>query len=82
MKVVKEFLQSSTIHGLAYIATTDKLTRIFWMIVVLSGFTWAALLIMRSRVVDSRSKIAVLCHKYSRHPKPPAFTVLLWHDKY
>ena len=48
MKVVKEFLQSSTIHGLAHIATTDKLTRLFWMFVVLSGFTVAAVLIQRS----------------------------------
>ena len=48
MKVVKEFLQSSTVHGLAYIATTDKLTRIFWMFVVLSGFTGAAMLIRMS----------------------------------
>ena len=48
MKVVKEFLQSSTIHGLAHIATTDKLTRLFWMFVVLSGFSGAAWIIWGS----------------------------------
>ena len=48
MKVVKEFLLSSTIHGLTYIATTDKLTRLFWIFVVLTGFSGAAVLIMKS----------------------------------
>ena len=48
MKVVKEFLQSSTIHGLAQIATTDKVARLFWMFVVLTGFTVAACMIQRS----------------------------------
>ena len=49
MRGLKEFLQSSTIHGLAYIATTEnKLARLFWMFVVLSGFTVAAYMIQRS----------------------------------
>ena len=48
MKVVKEFLQSSTIHGLTHIATTDKLARLFWMFVVMSGFITAAMMIQKS----------------------------------
>ena len=49
MRGVKEFLQSSTIHGLAYMATTDhKLTKLLWMFVVLSGFTAAAMLIQKA----------------------------------
>ena len=49
MRGVKEFLQSSTIHGLAYMATTDhKLTRLFWMLVVLSGFAGATYMIWGS----------------------------------
>ena len=48
MRGVKEFLQSSTIHGLSYIAATDKLTRFFWMFVVLSGFSGAAWIIWGS----------------------------------
>ena len=49
MRGVKEFLQSSTIHGLAYIATTDnKLARLFWVFVVICGFTGAAVIIWES----------------------------------
>ena len=46
--VLKEFLESSTIHGLVYISTTKRLTRLFWILVVLSGFSFAGFLIFQS----------------------------------
>ena len=41
MDNIKEFLESTTIHGLTYISTTRKLVRLFWVIVVISGFSGA-----------------------------------------
>ena len=48
LREINSFLSSTSIHGLSYIATTDKLARLFWMFVVLSGFTAAAMLIQKS----------------------------------
>ena len=45
---VKEFLGSSTIHGLSYIAANRRFARLFWICVVLAGFTGAAYLIQQS----------------------------------
>ena len=45
---VKEFLGSSTIHGLSYIAANRRFARLFWICVVLTGFTGAAYLIQQS----------------------------------
>ena len=42
------FLESSSIHGLAYISTTRKLVKIFWMFVVFIGFSGAGILIHQS----------------------------------
>ena len=42
---VREFLESSSIHGLSYIASTRGLVRILWTCVVITGFTCAGLLI-------------------------------------
>ena len=44
----KLFLESSTIHGLAYISTERRLARLFWALVVIIGFTLASLLISQS----------------------------------
>ena len=44
----KVFLESSTIHGLAYIAGTEKLIRLFWIFVVCVGFYGAGILIHQS----------------------------------
>ena len=38
MTGVNTFLESSTIHGLSYIAQTRKFAKLFWISVVLSGF--------------------------------------------
>ena len=48
MRAFKEFLESSTIHGLVYIATTRQLVRLFWLGVVIAGFTGSFLLIQQS----------------------------------
>ena len=48
MKNVTAFLESSTIHGLAYIATGRKYVRLFWILVVIGGFTGAGVLIYQS----------------------------------
>ena len=48
MNEFKEFLESSTIHGLVYISKTKKFTRICWTLVVITGFIVAWLLIGQS----------------------------------
>ena len=48
MEGVKTFLESSTIHGLGYISTIRRLVKLFWVIVVIAGFTGAGVLIYRS----------------------------------
>ena len=48
MEGLRTFLESSTIHGLSYISTTRKYTRIFWILVVIAGFIGASLLIKES----------------------------------
>ena len=48
MEEVRQFLESSTIHGLQYISSTKNLTRIFWILVVFGGFTGAGYLIHAS----------------------------------
>ena len=42
------FLESSTFHGLSSIATGRKYVRLFWILVVIAGFTGAGLLIHES----------------------------------
>ena len=42
------FLSTSTIHGLAYLPASRRLARIFWLLVVVSGFSTAAFLIVKS----------------------------------
>ena len=46
---IKIFLESSTIHGLTYISTSRKhVERLFWVLVVIAGFTGAGVLIYES----------------------------------
>ena len=45
---ITTFLESSTIHGLTYISATQKYARLFWILVVLTGFTVAGILIKES----------------------------------
>ena len=48
MEGVRLFLESSTIHGLGYISTTRKSLKIFWVLVILTGFTVAGIIINES----------------------------------
>ena len=49
MQEIRHFLESSTIHGLLYIATTSqKIVRIFWILVVFTGFSVAGFIIFKS----------------------------------
>ena len=48
MEVIKEFLESSTIHGLVYISTARHPVRILWLFVIIAGFTGSGVLIQQS----------------------------------
>ena len=48
MDLVTEFLNTSTIHGLSYISISRKWSRLFWILVVIGGFTGAGILIYES----------------------------------
>ena len=48
MENITNFLESSTIHGLAHIATGRKNVKLFWTLVVIAGFTGACVLIQTS----------------------------------
>ena len=48
MEAMKEFLESSTIHGLVYISTTRRFVRLLWLCVVSLGFLCAGILIYQS----------------------------------
>ena len=48
MQELNHYFEYSTVHGLSYISNTKKLSRLFWIMVVLSGFTCAGILIYQS----------------------------------
>ena len=48
MEGAREFLHSSTIHGLAYIGSDQSQVRLFWICVVITGFTGSFILIHQS----------------------------------
>ena len=48
MKYFSEFLESSTIHGLVYISTAKRFAKLFWILVVVLGFTISGLLIKQA----------------------------------
>ena len=49
MEEVRTYLESSTIHGLAYIATSrPHFVRIIWLLIVIAGFTGAGVIIYQS----------------------------------
>ena len=47
-KLLTEFLETSTIHGLFHISSTAKQLRLLWTCIVIAGFVGAALLINKS----------------------------------
>ena len=46
--MMKTFLASSTIHGLSYISSSRRYSRLFWIMVVITGFGVATFLISKS----------------------------------
>ena len=48
MENLKIFLESSSIHGLSYISTSRRHTRLLWLIIVTTGFITAGVLIHQS----------------------------------
>ena len=48
MEGIQSFFEFSTIHGLSYISTSRKFVRLFWIMVVIAGFTGAGVLIYTS----------------------------------
>ena len=48
MEEIRAFLSNSTIHGLYYISTEKKFSRLLWIVVVTVGFVGASLLIEKS----------------------------------
>ena len=48
MNHVKEFLDTSTIHGLSWISGSKGFNRLIWIIIVIGGFSGAAYLIYES----------------------------------
>ena len=48
MDDIRTYLETTTVHGLTYISTTRKYTRLFWILTVISGFFGAGYLIKES----------------------------------
>ena len=48
MEELENYLESATVHGLAYIGQTRKLIKVFWILIVLAGFIGAGFLINQS----------------------------------
>ena len=48
LHLLKNYLESSTIHGLTYISTTSKYVRVFWIMFIIAGFTAAGAIIYQS----------------------------------
>ena len=48
MEHVKAFLDSSTIHGMSWISSSKRFSRLFWILVVIGGFTCAGYMIHQS----------------------------------
>ena len=44
----KELLENSTIHGLVHISKTKRLRRLFWVLIIILGFSGAGILIHQS----------------------------------
>ena len=59
MDCIKEFLESSTVHGLTYISTSrNNLVKLFWVVIVFTGFLTASFMIRLSFEAWEKSPIA------------------------
>ena len=57
MAQVKHFLESSTIHGVVYISTAKGFSKIFWLMIVICGFSTAYMMISQSMMEWHQSPI-------------------------
>ena len=57
MDSLRGFLESSTIHGLVYISTERKFSKLFWILIVILGFSYSGYLIKGSLSNWSESPI-------------------------
>ena len=48
MKIIAEFFEASTIHGLSYIASSKSIVKLLWFTIVVTCFTFAGILIHQS----------------------------------
>ena len=48
MEHVKDFLDTSTIHGFSWISSNKRFARLFWILIVVGGFSAAGYLIYSS----------------------------------
>ena len=86
MQIFKEFLDTSTIHGLHYISTSRYAIRLFWTCVVLFGLTASGYLIQQSfeswaespisTAIDSQPTSEVQLPKVTVCPPKNTFTDL------
>ena len=60
MDIIKEFLEHSTIHGLVYISKPRILVQLFWILVVMAGFTGSGVIIYQSFDNWARSPIKTM----------------------
>ena len=58
MEQIKYFFENSTIHGLFYISSTRKCSKLFWTIVVITGFSCAFTLIQQAFDIWNESPIS------------------------
>ena len=58
MDVFKEFMRSSSIHGFSHIVSTTRYSRLFWIIVVIVGFSVSSVLINQSFISWSESPVS------------------------
>ena len=57
MDEVREFFDVSTIHGLHHISSSRKWAKIFWILIVIGGFSGAIMLIHTSFLIWEQSPI-------------------------
>jgi len=58
MDQFKEFFESSTIHGVVYISTSKGFSKLFWLMVIVCGFTTAYMMISNSMTEWHQSPIS------------------------
>ena len=83
MKLLKEFLETSSIHGLLHISSNTSFAKVFWVITVIIGFSLATVIINESFVSWNNSPISTLIEtKPIEELKFPNVTVCPPQDTY